>query len=48
MATDIYEVDNGYIGIKGIIGIKSEIINERCRAEEYKAIPTITYISKTK
>ena len=48
MATDIYKVDDGYIGIKGVVGIKSEIINERCRAKEYEAIQTITYIPKIK
>ena len=48
MATDIYKAENGYIGVRGVLGIKSEIINEHCRAEEYKAVPTITYIPKTK
>lgn len=52
-ATDIYEVDNGYIGVKGIAELKSEMIDfsdcdEHCIAEEYKAVPTITYVPKTK
>lgn len=52
-ATDIYEVDNGYIGVKGIAELKSEMIDfsdckEHCVAKEYEAVPTITYIPKTK
>lgn len=53
LATDIYEVDNGYIGVRGVSELKSEMMNysdtdELCFAEEYKAIPTITYIPKFK
>ena len=52
-AIDIYEVDNGYIGVKGIAELKSEMMDfsdcdEHYVAEEYKAVPTITYVPKTK
>ena len=51
MATDIYKVDNGYIGVRGVLGLKSATMNysdtnEHCIAEEYKAVPTITYMPK--
>ena len=53
MATDIYKVEDGYIGVKGVLELKSGTINysdtnEHCIAEEYKAVPTITYVPKTK
>lgn len=53
MATDIYEVDNGYIGVRGVSELKSEMmdysdVDEHCVAEEYKAVQTITYIPETK
>ena len=53
MATDIYKVENGYIGVRGVLGLKSGTINysdtnEHCIAEEYKAVPIITYVPKTK
>ena len=53
MATDIYKVEDGYIGVKGVLGLKSEMMDfsdcdEHCVAEEYKAVPTITYVPKTK
>ena len=53
MATDIYEVDNGYIGVRGVWELKSEMMDysdtgEHCFAEEYKAIQTITYVPKLK
>lgn len=53
LATDIYEVDDGYIGVSGVSELKSEIadysdIDELCFAEEYKAIQTITYVPKFK
>ena len=53
MATDIYKVDNGYIGVRGVSELKSEMMgysdtDEHCFAEEYKAIQTITYVPKTK
>lgn len=51
IATDIYEVDNGYIGVSGVSELKSEMMDysdadEHCVAEEYKAVQTITYIPK--
>lgn len=53
MATDIYKVENGYIGVRGVLGLKSATMNypnpsEHCIAKEYKAVPTITYVPKTK
>lgn len=52
MATDIYEVDDGYIGVSGVSELKSEIMDysdtdEQCFAEEYQVIQTITYVPKT-
>ena len=49
MATDIYRVDDGYIGVRGVSGLKSEMMSfsdcdEHCIAEEYKAVTTINYI----
>lgn len=51
MATDIYEVEDGYIGVRGVAELKSESLgfsdcNEHCKATEYEAIQTITYIPK--
>ena len=51
MATDIYEVEDGYIGVRGVSELKSEMMDfsdcdEHCVAEEYKAVQTITYIPK--
>ena len=51
LATDIYEVDDGYIGVSGVSELKSEIMDysdtgEHCVAEEYKSVQTITYIPK--
>lgn len=51
MATDVYEVDNGYIGVRGVSELESEITDysetdEHCVAEEYKTVQTITYIPK--
>lgn len=53
LATDIYEVDNGYIGISGVSELKSEMMDysdtgEHCFAEEYQVIQTITYLPKFK
>lgn len=51
LATDIYEVDNGYIGVSGVSELKSKMMDysdtgEQCFAEEYQVIQTITYIPK--
>lgn len=51
LATDIYEVDDGYIGVSGVSELKSEMMDysdtdEHCFAEEYKSVQTITYIPK--
>lgn len=53
IATDIYEVEDGYIGVRGVSGLKSEMMSfsncgEHCVAEEYEAVQTITYVPKTK
>ena len=53
MATDIYEVEDGYIGVSGVSELKSEMMDysdtdEHCVAKEYEAVQTITYIPKTK
>ena len=49
MATDIYEVDDGYIGVRGVTELKSEMMDFsdcaiHCIAKEYKAVNTISYI----
>lgn len=51
LATDIYEVDDGYIGVSGVSELKSEMMDysdagEQCFAEEYQVIQTITYLPK--
>lgn len=53
MATDIYEVEDGYIGVRGVSELKSEMMDysdtdEHCVAKEYEAVQAITYIPKTK
>lgn len=53
MATDIYEVEDGYIGVRGVSDLKTETAdysdcNEHCEAKEYEPIQTIIYIPKTK
>ena len=53
MATDIYEVEDGYIGVSGVSELKSEMMDysdtgEHCFAEEYQVIQTITYLPKFK
>ena len=53
MATDIYEVEDGYIGVSGVSELKSEMrdysdTGEHCFAEEYQVIQTITYLPKFK
>lgn len=51
MATDIYEVEDGYIGVRGVSELKTETANysdcdEHCIAEEYEAVQTTAYIPK--
>lgn len=51
IATDIYEVEDGYIGVRGVSELKTEMMSfsdcdEHCMAEEYEAIQTITYVPK--
>lgn len=53
LATDIYEVDDGHIGVSGVSELKSEMMDysdtdEQCYAEEYQVKQTITYIPKFK
>ena len=49
MATDIYRVEDGYIGVRGVSEVKSEMMKFsdcaiHCTAKEYKAVNTISYI----
>lgn len=47
MATDIYEVEDGYIGVRGVSELKIYTdCDEHCEAKEYEPIQTITYIPK--
>lgn len=51
MATNIYEVEDGYVGVRGVSELKSERMvysdcDKPCVAEEYEAVQTITYIPK--
>lgn len=53
MATDIYEVEDGYIGVRGVSELKTETADysdcdKHCEAKEYEPIQTIIYIPKTK
>lgn len=53
IATDIYEVEDGYIGVRGVSELKSETIDfpdykGHCIAEEYEAAQTIIYTPKIK
>ena len=53
LATDIYEVDDGYIGVSGVSELKSEMMDysdtgEHCFVEDYQVIQTITYLPKFK
>ena len=49
-ATDVYEVDDGYVGIGGILKFRSPIkfldFKVHCIAEEYKASQAIVYTPK--
>ena len=50
-AIDVYECEDGYVGVFGVYQIFSEQmscrdIEIRCYAEEYKAVPYITYVPK--
>lgn len=50
-AIDVYECEDGYVGVFGVYQIFSEQmscrdIEIRCHAEEYKAVQCITYIPK--
>lgn len=53
-STDIYEAEDGYIGIKGFAEYTSYVkgfftdCDVHCIAEEYEIVQTITYIPKTK
>lgn len=49
--TNIYECDNGYVGVTGPSKLYGEAmtwrdLEEDCYAEEYLAVPTVTYIKK--
>ena len=51
IATDIYEVEDGYIGVTGISELKTEMMDfsdcgGHCVAREYKPVQTITYVPK--
>lgn len=50
-AIDVYECEDGYVGVFGVYQIFSEQmgcrdIEIRCHAEEYKAVQCITYVPK--
>ena len=50
-ATDIYKVEDGYIGVRGVPSLESKKILcmdcvESCIAKEYEAVQTITYVLK--
>lgn len=50
-ATDIYKVEDGYIGVRGVPSLKSKKILykdcvELCIAKEYEAVQIITYVPK--
>lgn len=50
-AVDVYEYEDGYVGVFGVYQIFSERMNYRdveirCHAKEYKAILCITYVPK--
>lgn len=52
-ATNIYQCDDGFVGITGPCKLYSETMNwrdleEDCYAEEYTAVSTVTYIKKDK
>lgn len=50
-AIDVYECEDGYVGVFGVYQIFSEQmeyedVDVKCYAEEYAAVPRITYIPK--
>lgn len=50
-ATDIYQCEDGYVGITGLSNLYSEMMSPsdcdvHCYAEEYEAVQTITYKKK--
>lgn len=51
IATNVYECEDGFVGVKGVYQSFSESqtwkdINVLCTAEEYIAVPSITYKPK--
>lgn len=51
IATDVYECEDGFVGVRGAYQSFSESqtwedINVLCEAEEYIAVPTVTYKPK--
>lgn len=50
-ATDVYECEDGYVGVTGFDynhedNVESRDCNCYCHAEEYEAVPSITYKPK--
>ncbi len=50
IVTDVYEVDDGYVGVGGILKFRSPLkfldFKVHCIAEEYKASQAIVYTPK--
>lgn len=51
IATNVYECEDGFVGVRGVYQSFSEMqtwedINVLCTAEEYIAVPSITYKPK--
>ena len=49
IATDIYRVEDGFIGVRGISDLKTRMLdfsdcNIHCEAEEYKVVNTRSYV----
>lgn len=50
-ATDIYKLEDGFVGVRGLFQMFSELsipsdFNIICEAFEMKAVPSVTYIRK--
>lgn len=52
ISTNVYECDDGFVGVEGVSEVYSEMMDYRdcdcpCTATEYEAVQTITYKHKT-
>ena len=50
-ATDVYKLEDGFVGVRGLFQMFSELsipsdFNIICEAFEMKAVPSVTYIRK--